>query len=48
MWPMLWFPCLPRNMKYWSNTTIHSYSYRIRRLLPTLRTNVILRRNRYY
>ncbi len=46
--PILWFPRLSRNMKYWNYLTIHSYSHRIRRLRPTLRTNIILRRNRHY
>ncbi|TEA29319.1 hypothetical protein DBR06_SOUSAS24410038, partial [Sousa chinensis] len=35
-------------MKHWSNPTIHSYSYCIRRLCPTLRTNIILRHNHHY
>ncbi|TEA42269.1 hypothetical protein DBR06_SOUSAS1810026, partial [Sousa chinensis] len=30
------------------NTTIHSYSYCIRRLYPTLRKNIILRHNHHY
>lgn len=46
--PILRLLRLSRNMKYWSYPTIHSYSHRIRRLRPTLRTNIILRRNRHH
>lgn len=46
--PILRLLRLPRNMKHRSYSTIHSYSHCIRRLRPTLRTNIILRRNRHH
>uniref|UniRef100_A0A8C6AHV9 Uncharacterized protein n=1 Tax=Monodon monoceros TaxID=40151 RepID=A0A8C6AHV9_MONMO len=47
-WPILQFLYIPRNMKYQRTSTTNSYSHRIRRLYPTLRTDIILRRNCYH
>ncbi|TKC51589.1 hypothetical protein EI555_012515, partial [Monodon monoceros] len=44
-WSILWILHLSGNMKCWNYPTTYSHSHHIHRLCPTLRTNIILRRN---
>ena len=46
--PILRFPHISRNMKHWRTPTTNNHSHCIRRLCPTLRTNIILRCNRHH
>lgn len=42
-WPILWILPIQRNLKHWSSPTPTSHDNSLRRLRPSMRTNILLR-----